>query len=122
MRRRYLPILFASPAAIAIAALAQSPAAPVPFLSGRQVFERNCAACHGVGNFMPGTVALATRYAGSEPGPLEQRKDLDRATIAYFVRNGVTIMPGFRKSEISDAELDALADYLTKKDVKAPTR
>ncbi len=120
MRRWYLTPLFASLGVIAIAALAQSQPAPVPTLSGRQVFERNCAACHGAGNFMPGTVALATRYAGSEPGPLEQRKDLDRASITYFVRNGVTIMPGFRKSEISDAELDALADYLTKKEVKAP--
>jgi (+)-pinoresinol hydroxylase len=29
-----------------------------------------------------------------------------------FVRNGVTIMPFFRKTEISDEELDALAAYL----------
>jgi len=31
-----------------------------------------------------------------------------------YVRNGITVMPTFRKTEISDAELDAIAAYLTR--------
>jgi mono/diheme cytochrome c family protein len=33
-----------------------------------------------------------------------------------FVRNGVSVMPPFRKTEITDAELAALAAYLAPKD------
>jgi hypothetical protein len=31
------------------------------------------------------------------------------------VRNGVSIMPFFRKTEISDADLDAIGRYLTRR-------
>jgi mono/diheme cytochrome c family protein len=34
--------------------------------------------------------------------------------VKTFVRNGVSIMPFFRKTEISDADLDAIAAYLTR--------
>jgi mono/diheme cytochrome c family protein len=34
------------------------------------------------------------------------------------VRNGVYVMPFFRKTEISDAELEALAAYLSQPTVK----
>jgi mono/diheme cytochrome c family protein len=32
-----------------------------------------------------------------------------------FVRTGVSVMPPFRKTEISDADLEALAAYLAPK-------
>jgi mono/diheme cytochrome c family protein len=32
--------------------------------------------------------------------------------VRYYVRNGVSVMAHFRKTEISDADLDALAAYL----------
>lgn len=32
--------------------------------------------------------------------------------VRYAVRKGVSFMPSFRKTEISDAELTLLADYL----------
>ncbi len=35
-----------------------------------------------------------------------------------FVRRGVSIMPFFRKTEISDAQLDALAAYLAREHAK----
>jgi mono/diheme cytochrome c family protein len=79
---------------------------------GKQVFDRWCAACHAAGPGMPGTAALEVLYRGEKPALLEQRSDLLPAVTRAFVRNGVSVMPPFRKTEISDAELDALADYL----------
>jgi hypothetical protein len=34
------------------------------------------------------------------------------------VRNGITIMPFFRKTEVSDSDLDALIAYLTRNNKK----
>ncbi len=82
---------------------------------GQEVFNRNCAACHADGAKFPGTVALTTRYAGAKPGALEDRKDLTPEMVRYFVRNGISIMPGYRKTQITDKELSDLADYLSKK-------
>jgi mono/diheme cytochrome c family protein len=82
---------------------------------GRDVFERWCMACHGGGQDKPGTVALAAKYKGSLPARLEERTDLTPDVTKFFVRNGVSIMPPFRKTEISDADLDALAAYLARK-------
>jgi mono/diheme cytochrome c family protein len=83
--------------------------------AGQEVFNRNCAACHGNGIKFPGTVALTAKYQGSLPGALEDRTDLTPEIVRYFVRNGVSIMPGYRKSQITDKELNDLADYLSKK-------
>lgn len=82
---------------------------------GQEVFNRNCAACHANGIKFPGTVALTAKYNGSLPGALEDRRDLTPDMIRYFVRNGVSIMPGWRKSQLTDKELDDLAAYLAKK-------
>ncbi|WP_233808777.1 c-type cytochrome [Paraburkholderia sp. HP33-1] len=80
---------------------------------GRHVFDQWCVSCHGVGDRMPGTASLAAKYRGSIPAALEERTDLNPDFIRYFVRNGVLIMPAFRKTEVSDADLAALADYLS---------
>jgi len=79
---------------------------------GQQVFEYWCATCHGPE--LPGTVALQTKYKGSKPALLDQRTDLLPPVTKAFVRKGVSIMPFFRKTEISDADLDALAAYLAR--------
>lgn len=79
---------------------------------GKQIFDHWCSACHAPGSRMPGTAALSAKYGKDLPAALEERKDLAPDTIKYFVRHGVSIMPPFRKTEITDAELDALADYL----------
>ena len=80
---------------------------------GKQVFDKSCASCHAAGDRMPGTASLEAKYNGSIPTALEERKGMNRNFIRYFVRNGVLIMPPFRKTEISDADLDALAAYLS---------
>jgi mono/diheme cytochrome c family protein len=79
---------------------------------GRAVFESWCAACHAPGARHPGTQALEALYQGAKPAALEQRTDLTPEVTRAFVRTGVSVMPPFRKTEISDPDLDALAAYL----------
>ena len=86
---------------------------------GEKVFDYWCATCHGPG--LPGTVALQTKYKDAKPGLLSERTDLTPPVTKAFVRHGVSIMPFFRKTEISDADLDALAAYLARNN-KAPNR
>ena len=85
---------------------------------GKQVFEKWCMPCHGNGTEYPGTLALNARYKGAVPAALEDRVDLMPPLVKYFVRNGISVMPFFRKTEISDTELDALARYLQKQPVQ----
>lgn len=81
---------------------------------GKQVFDRWCAACHARSIRAPGTTALAAKYGKGLPAALEDRRDLSPDVVKYFVRQGVNTMPFFRKTEISDAELAALARYLAR--------
>lgn len=88
--------------------------ADAPILArGKEIYGHWCAPCHGVGDQFPGTVALGVKYEGKLPAPLEQRTDLDADVVKAFVRTGISIMPFFRKTEIGDADLDALAAYLS---------
>lgn len=80
--------------------------------TGEEVFEYWCEPCHGAGPGHPGTAALEVLYDGAKPALLTERTDLVPALTRSFVRNGVSIMPFFRKTEISDEELEALAEYL----------
>jgi (+)-pinoresinol hydroxylase len=82
---------------------------------GKVVFEKWCAPCHAPGPGHPGTAALDALYKGKRPGALEQRTDLTPAVVKQFVRKGVSVMPFFRKTEVSDADLDALGTYLSRK-------
>ena len=81
---------------------------------GREVFQYWCVACHGNGPMKPGTTALQAKYNGVRPAKLEDRTDLTPALTKYFVRTGVNVMPPFRKTEISDADLKALGAYLAR--------
>ena len=82
---------------------------------GKQVYQKWCSPCHAPGANMPGTAALEFHYKGSKPAVLEERTDLTPAMVKGVVRNGVYVMPRFRKTEITDAELDRVAAYLTRK-------
>jgi mono/diheme cytochrome c family protein len=79
---------------------------------GHQVYDKWCFPCHGTGAGKPGTASLTAR--GQKPAVLEERTDLTPIVIKGFVRHGVLFMPMFRKTEISDADLDAIAAYLTR--------
>ena len=80
---------------------------------GKHVFDRWCAACHAPGARFPGTASLAVKYGGSMPAALEERTNMNADFIRYFVRTGVMVMPPFRKTEITDGDLDALSAYLS---------
>lgn len=86
---------------------------------GERVFNRWCLDCHGsekgyYGDGLPGTDALAAKYQGKLPSLLTERTDLTADSIRYYVRNGVSIMPFFRQTEISDKELNALSSFLSR--------
>jgi (+)-pinoresinol hydroxylase len=88
---------------------------------GKQVYDYNCLACHGTGPGFPpwpelaGTGALRIKYQGTNtPVLLTERTDLTPELIEVFVRNGISIMPPFRKTEIDDADLSALGAYLSR--------
>jgi mono/diheme cytochrome c family protein len=90
---------------------------------GRQVFEHWCAPCHAPvsGNErLPGTSTLQSIYQGTKPAALEQRTDLTAAMVAFYVRHGDNAMPWFRRTEISDADLAALAAYLSRNNTGHP--
>ncbi|MEY2853077.1 MAG: hypothetical protein RL030_209 [Pseudomonadota bacterium] len=79
---------------------------------GERVFNNWCATCHSSGAGMPGTQALQAKYNGTPPALLLERNDLTADQIAFFVRNGVSVMAQFRKTEVSDADLEALTTYI----------
>jgi (+)-pinoresinol hydroxylase len=82
---------------------------------GKDTFQYWCATCHGPGPGQPGTTALTAKYKGGLPGLLEERTDLSLQAIRFAVRRGTSIMPFFRKTEVSDVDLDAIALYLTRR-------
>jgi (+)-pinoresinol hydroxylase len=77
-------------------------------------YQRFCSACHGEGVGKPGTMALQAKYKGAVPALLDKRTDLTPEFVKTTVRNGLTVMPFFRKTEISDADLNAIAAYLAR--------
>jgi mono/diheme cytochrome c family protein len=79
---------------------------------GHETYQHWCSACHGFGQHTPGTMALYFKYNGEMPPPLEMRPDLDAELLSYFVRNGISMMPSFRPTEISDEDIEAMAAYL----------
>lgn len=80
--------------------------------SGRAVYNKWCSECHNDGPAYPGTRALSVKYKGSVPAALLQRTDLSPEFIKYYVRNGFSAMPIFRKTEISAEQLRQLSLYL----------
>jgi mono/diheme cytochrome c family protein len=103
-------------------AFAQAPAARAARIQhGKQVYDYWCATCHGAGlglpgfDGLPGTQQLRIKYRGTDISPLlEERTDLVPELVKVIVRQGVSFMPHFRKTEISDADLEALAAFLAR--------
>ena len=99
--------------AVAAAGLVATATATGADLSGKQVFDRHCVHCHGPGYEAVGTLQLA-RTRGKDKALLTERKDLPAAYIEIVVRNGLKAMPAFVPSDLTDAQLKALTDYLTR--------
>lgn len=106
---------------LAVAAFAAAaPALAADAEHGHAVFLKWCAPCHsaGIGNpgapMKPGTYALLAKYNNTLSPLIEERTDLQPDFIRVVVRNGITIMPFSRKTEISDRDLDDLVAWLTR--------
>lgn len=98
------------------AANAAAPAADI----GRATYERWCSHCHDPGLLHPGTNALTVKYKGTKSGVIREWNDLTPELVRFWVRNGISVMPPFRKTEISDAQLAALAQFLASRTPAAP--
>ncbi|HEX3837267.1 MAG TPA: cytochrome c [Steroidobacteraceae bacterium] len=96
---------------LVLAALCGAAQAASP--GGKAVYEHWCAPCHAPGPGHPGTQSLQVKYQGKLPAVLLERTDLTPQTVSIFVRQGILLMAPFRKTEITDAELAALAAYVT---------
>jgi mono/diheme cytochrome c family protein len=96
MRALLLCLLFASTAAHAA--------------DGKSLFEHHCGKCHDPGG--TGTQML-TKRLGKEQALLENRKGLTIELVRNAVRYGILSMPRITRVEVPDAELEAIARYLT---------
>ncbi len=81
-------------------------------MTGKEVFEHYCAACHGSADG-PGTMQLS-RARGKEQALLVERHNLTTDYIEYVVRHGLGSMPPFVPSDLTDVRLQALAAFLAK--------
>ena len=87
-------------AAVGGAAMAQ---AAGQWKSSAQTFDVTCAYCHQSG--------VAPPLLGAHP---------DAKLVAFAVRHGPGGMPAFTPTQISDAELKALAEWLSRQDAPKP--
>lgn len=79
--------------------------------SGKEVFQQYCSHCHNPGEDQPGTLQLG-KTRGKDKALLTARTDLPPAYITLIVRNGLRAMPPFAPSDLTDAKLQVLAQYL----------
>jgi mono/diheme cytochrome c family protein len=96
--------------ALSLGVMGAATAADAP--AGKTLFSRDCAPCHAAGQDHPGTMRLA-QTRGPAKAVLEQRTDLDPAYIRSVVRQGLIEMPPWRSSELDDAALNQIVNYLT---------
>src|ERR1700709_94921 len=85
-------------ASLTTAVFAGTPAEHDP---GYTVYAKWCAPCHAPGISHPGTNALMEKYKGVKSGVLLEWTDLPPVLVKHWVRTGISVMPQFRKTEIS---------------------
>ena len=62
---------------------------------------------------LPGVQSLSLKYGGSVSPYIEERRDLANAEVLkLLLREGAGSMPPFRKTEVSDEDIAAIAAYL----------
>lgn len=100
---------------LATAAAAVQPANPDH--APERIFGRVCSACHGPSGW--GTRTLARRM-DKDQALLANRRDLAPDFLRAVLRRGIGSMPHFTPTEISDADIDALAAWLAKPHPPSP--
>ena len=79
--------------------------------AGERLFGQKCAFCHVGKN--TGTTMLKRRLDPSQPAELHKRTDLEPDYVRTVVRNGLVNMPALNRAELSDADLDVIAQWLS---------
>ena len=79
------------------------------------LFVEKCGMCHR--QMGMGTVILARRMEPSK-AMLEARTDLNADYVIQAARAGIGNMPRIQRGEVSDAQLQTIARYLTSKGQK----
>ena len=107
-------VMFAVPPGLAFAAAVLSQVAfaedtAPPVVAGEALFVEKCGLCHLEGGF--GTRVLGRRVPEGQ-ALLQDRTALPAAFTSTVIRQGIGSMPQFRESEISDAQVAAIAAYL----------
>jgi mono/diheme cytochrome c family protein len=78
---------------------------------GKALYTQRCGMCHQTIGM---AVAILSRRPGdASMGLLEARKDLSAALVRTVVRNGIANMPRISRGEVSDPELERIANYLS---------
>jgi mono/diheme cytochrome c family protein len=102
-------------AALGIAGVAMAQGMPKPTTpvdrpnatGGERLYVEHCAMCHGPNGM--GTGLLGRRV---EPALLEQRDNFNAQYVIMAARRGIGNMPPITRGEVSDADLQQIADYL----------
>ncbi len=83
---------------------------------GGELFSNRCGACHLEGGMGTNLVRKQQMMAGNGPeaGLIANRDDLSIAYVKTVVRQGKNAMPAQTRVDLTDAELDAVANYLAK--------
>jgi mono/diheme cytochrome c family protein len=76
---------------------------------GKALYHEKCSMCHDKTGM--GTGLLARR---SKTPELLQRTDLNAAFVVQAARAGIGNMPAIPRGEVSDSQLQAIAEYLAK--------
>lgn len=76
---------------------------------GEKLYLEKCAMCHGPGGM--GTGLLARR---ADQPLLEKRTDLTADYVVQAARMGIGNMPAIPRGEVSDADLQLIAQHLAK--------
>ena len=88
---------------------------------GRRVYQNYCAYCHEPGAGHPGTQLLQLKR-GASAALLRGRRELPAEYIRVVVRNGLIEMPPIRPSEVSDADITALVEFLHNQEAAPKTQ
>ncbi len=114
-------------AAALVQGLAWAQSEAVSVERGAAVYEAWCVACHAPvpegSALVPraGVQQLQLKYDGTLSPYITQRPDLANADVLRtFLRNGVGSMPPFRRTEISDDDIAALAAYFSVTSANSP--
>ena len=83
---------------------------------GAMLYSNRCGACHLAGGMGTNLLTKQRIMLGEPPenGLLVNRKDLTQTYVKVVARRGKLAMPSLTRVEVTDAELDAIAQYLGK--------